>query len=109
MKNIAIDSLYCLVLTLKQISFRDTKRSAHSCVADTGPNGIETSPFSLVSLAYQGHLRSQGISSYGVLIMAHRQRQISALDLVQAAVNTNLLPTEFLENSKYLKAVENGF
>jgi len=73
-----------------------------------GQDTIETSPFSLVSLAYQGGLCSQGIPSHGALITAHRSRQISALDLIHSAVALNRLPSD-LVNQGYLKAVENGF
>ncbi len=59
-------------------------------------DAIETSPFSLVSLAYQGDLRSQGIPSYGALITAHCHKQISALDLVWKVVEANRLSSEFL-------------
>ena len=69
---------------------------------------IETSPFSLVSLAYQGDLRSQGIPSYEALITAHRHKQISALDLVQKVVEANWLSSDLI-NQEYLKAVENSF
>lgn len=41
-------------------------------------DAIETSPFSLVSLAYQCDLRPQGIPSYGDLITAHRHQLLDA-------------------------------
>ncbi len=72
-------------------------------------NAIETSPFSLVSLAYQGGLRHHGIPGYEALIKAHRAQQISALKLVQSAIEANQLSENFLSNQQYLKAVENGF
>ncbi|MBV9385012.1 MAG: hypothetical protein JOZ78_01145 [Chroococcidiopsidaceae cyanobacterium CP_BM_ER_R8_30] len=70
---------------------------------------LETSPFGLVSLAYQGGLSRQGIPSHGDLITAHRHQQLGALDLILSAVKVNRLSSDFLTNQEYLQAVENGF
>jgi hypothetical protein len=66
----------------------------------------QTTPVNLVSLAYRGYFRNQGIPSYGVLLAAHQFGKISAKDLVQVAVEANRVPAEVLSDSGYLNAVE---
>lgn len=70
---------------------------------------LKYSPFSLVTFAYQAGLRSQGIPGWRSLITAHQHQQISSLDIVQKAVEANLLPTQLLTNQEYINAVETGF
>ncbi len=62
-------------------------------------------PFNLVSLAYQGGLEQQGIPSGGTLIFKQQNRNITAKDLVKAAVNVNKLPRQVLNDQNYLSAV----
>jgi hypothetical protein len=66
----------------------------------------QTTPVNLVSLAYRGYFRKQGIPSYGVLIAAYQSGKISAQDLVQVAVEANRVSAEVLSDSGYLNAVE---
>lgn len=66
----------------------------------------QTRPFNLVYLAYQGYFRDQGIPSYSALIAAYRSGKISALDLVEAAVKTNRVPSSVLQDRGYISAVE---
>ncbi|NJO40615.1 MAG: hypothetical protein HC769_19860 [Cyanobacteria bacterium CRU_2_1] len=69
---------------------------------------LKHSPFSLVTFAYQAGLRSQGIPGWKSLITAHQRQQVSGLDLVQKAVEANLLPAQLLNNQEYINAVDNG-
>lgn len=69
---------------------------------------LKHSPFSLVTFAYQAGLRSQGIPGWNSLITAHQRQQISSLDLVQKAVEADLLSAQLLTNQDYLNAVDNG-
>ncbi|MBD1868844.1 hypothetical protein H6F95_16330 [Cyanobacteria bacterium FACHB-471] len=69
---------------------------------------LKHSPFSLVTFAYQSGLCSQGIPGWRSLITAHQHQQISSLDLVQKAVEANLLPTQLLTNQEYINAVDTG-
>ncbi|MFN6571893.1 hypothetical protein A6770_26860 [Nostoc minutum NIES-26] len=62
-------------------------------------------PFNLVSLAYQGGLKQQGIPSGGTLVSEYQNRNITAKDLVKAAVNANKLPAQVLNEQNYLSAV----
>ncbi len=68
----------------------------------------QTTPINLVSLAYRGYFRNQGIPGYGVLITAYRSGKISAQELVQIAVEANRVSAEVLSDSGYINAVEQG-
>jgi len=63
-------------------------------------------PFNLVSLAYQGGLKQQGIPSGGTLIFERQNKNITAEDLVKAAVKANKLPTEVLDDQSYISSVK---
>lgn len=69
---------------------------------------LKHSPFSLVTFAYQAGLCSQGIPGWRSLIVAHQHQEISSLDLVQKAIEANLLPAQLLTNQEYINAVETG-
>ena len=65
-----------------------------------------TTPFNLVSQAYRGSFKEQGIPSYEALIAGYRSGQIRAEDVVQSAVKANRLSEEILNDQGYLYAVE---
>lgn len=62
-------------------------------------------PFSLVSLAYQGHYRKQGINSYSRMFADSNDGRISAKKLVQAAINAGDLPAKTLKDRGFMTAV----
>lgn len=66
----------------------------------------ETTPFSLVGLAYQGYLKAQGIPSYASLITAYKAGTLSAKDLVRAGIAARQLPESAATDRAYLHAVE---
>jgi hypothetical protein len=68
----------------------------------------QTTPVNLVSLAYRGYFKNQGIPSYGVLITAYQSGKISAQELVQVAIEANRVSAEVLSDSGYINAVEQG-
>jgi hypothetical protein len=68
---------------------------------------LEHSPFSLVTFAYQAGLSSQGIPAWKSMIIAHKRQKISGLDIIQKAVEANLIPAQLLNDQEYLNAVEN--
>jgi hypothetical protein len=68
----------------------------------------QTTPVNLVSLAYRGYFKNQGIPSYGVFIAAYQSGKISAQELVQVAVEANRVSAEVLSDSRYINAVEQG-
>ncbi|WP_319423472.1 hypothetical protein [Pleurocapsa sp. FMAR1] len=62
--------------------------------------------FNLVSAAYRGRFKELGIPSYARLDQAYRGGQITALDLVKAAVEANQLSAIALEDKNYVNAVD---
>jgi len=64
------------------------------------------SPFSLVQLASQGYLKAQGIPSNVGLFTAYAQGDITAQDVVTAAIAADRLPASALNDKSYLNAVE---
>jgi len=69
-------------------------------------NKRKLTPFTLVSLAYQGHYRRQGIRGYSGMFADSNDGRISAKKLVQVAVNAGELPTETLSDQGFINAVE---
>jgi hypothetical protein len=67
---------------------------------------IYVQPFNTAFLAYQGYLKEQGIPSAGALVFAYQTGNLTANDVVQAAVKANKLPTEVLNDQSYLSAVD---
>ncbi|MBN3897957.1 MAG: hypothetical protein HWQ41_22615 [Nostoc sp. NOS(2021)] len=63
-------------------------------------------PFDAAFLAYQGNLKAQGIPSGSTLISQYQTGNLTALDVVKAAVNAKKLPAEALNDRGYLNAVE---
>lgn len=72
------------------------------------PLTTKISPFNLVYLAYQGHLKNQGIPSYGAFINASASGTVTAQDLMQAAVKANQLSEQMLTDRGYRSALENA-
>jgi hypothetical protein len=63
-------------------------------------------PFSLVSLAYQGEYRTQGIPGFGSFHSATSGKTITAKDLVKAAIDAKQLSSDTQTDRSYLNAVE---
>ena len=63
-------------------------------------------PFSLVSLAYQGEYRTQGIPGFGSFQSATSSKTITAKDLVKAAIDAKQLTPDTQTDRVYLNAVE---
>jgi hypothetical protein len=66
----------------------------------------ELSPFNLAYLAYQGYLKEQEIPSGGALLNAIVSGQLTAQDLMQAAVKGDRLPESILQNQDYRHNLE---
>jgi hypothetical protein len=66
---------------------------------------LSLTPFNLAYLAFQGYFEKQGVSSQGNLMQAFRTGKLSGEDVVKAAVKSNRLPSSFLSNDSYIKAV----
>jgi hypothetical protein len=63
-------------------------------------------PFGLVSLAYQGEYRTQGIPGFAAFQSATSNQTITAKDLVKAAIASNQLSPDAQTDRGYLNAVE---
>jgi hypothetical protein len=72
----------------------------------TNTVSTKITPFALVSLAYQGQYRSQGIPGFASLISAYHFRTITAKDVVKAAIQANELTPDALTDRDYLSAVD---
>lgn len=62
--------------------------------------------FNLVSAAYRGRFEEWGIPSYARLDQAYRGGQITASDLIKAAVEADQLSAIALEDKDYVHAVD---
>ena len=79
---------------------RETKSTQYSQVEPR----IEA--FSLVNAAYQGRFKQWGIPAYAKLDQAYRGKQLTASDLIEAAIEANQLSPDALEDETYIKAVD---
>jgi hypothetical protein len=68
---------------------------------------FQANPFQLVSLATQGYLQEYGIPKYSALVDAYSEGQITARDVIQAAINDNRVSADKLNDESYLSAVDN--
>jgi hypothetical protein len=66
----------------------------------------ELSPFTLAYLAYQGYFKDQKIPSAGALLSAIASDQITAQNLIQAAVKGDRLPESKLQDQSYRHNLE---
>ena len=65
-----------------------------------------TEAFNLVSSAYRGDFEDQGINSYAVLVTNYETGDLTAEDLVNAAVEAGELSPMALEDQSYIEAVD---
>lgn len=62
-------------------------------------------PFNLVSLAYQGEFKTQGVGGYNSLITAILFDEVSGKDLVQIGIDTGRLSANTINDSSYISSV----
>lgn len=65
-----------------------------------------TEAFNLVSSAYRGDFEDQGIESYAVLISNYQAGELTAKDLIQAAIDAGELSPSAMEDAAYVEAVD---
>lgn len=63
-------------------------------------------PFNLVSLAYQGEFKNQGVGGYNSLLTAIRFGEVSGNDLVKHGIDTGRLSSETINDNSYINAVD---
>jgi hypothetical protein len=83
-----------------------TERLSMSTATIGNDTNTKLTPFSLVSLAYQGEYRTQGIPGFGSFHSATSSKTITAKDLVKAALDANQLSPDTQTDRGYLNAVE---
>ncbi len=66
----------------------------------------DITPFNLISGAYQGRFVRQGIPSGAIFLSRIRSNRIDAEDLVKAAIASNRLSEDTLQNEEYLDYVD---
>jgi hypothetical protein len=113
MKRFAIAGLSLLCLSLATTtSVKAESRVEHLMKLDTvisrsiTNTEAEITPFELVSRAYQGAYRMQGIPGFGTFLNDASSKRITARDLVKAGILANQLAPETQDNLKYLHAVD---
>lgn len=65
-----------------------------------------TEAFSLVTSAYRGEYEDYGIPSYVQLANEYQSGEITAEDVIQAAIEANQLSPRAIEDEAYVNAVE---
>ncbi len=65
-----------------------------------------TEAFNLVSSAYRGDFEDQGINSYAVLVNNYESGELTAEDLIQAAIESGELSPTAMEDTSYIEAVD---
>lgn len=63
-------------------------------------------PFALISGAYQGRFKNQGIPSNAVFLTKVRSQQITAETLVEAAIANRRLEADAISDQAYLSSVD---
>ena len=65
-----------------------------------------TEAFNLVSSAYRGDFEEQGINSYATLISNYEAGELTAEDLISAAIESGELSPSAIEDDSYVQAVD---
>ena len=84
----------------------ETIENTESNDSSSGYDVRRTEAFNLVSSAYRGDFEEEGINSYAVLVTDYQDGQLTAEDLVQAAVDAGELSPSALEDDSYIEAVD---
>ncbi|MBE9047018.1 hypothetical protein IQ255_21880 [Pleurocapsales cyanobacterium LEGE 10410] len=74
--------------------------------SDTMYDVRRTEAFNLVSSAYRGDFEEQGINSYGVLVENYQAGELTAEDLINAAIALGELSPSAIEDESYIQAVD---
>lgn len=92
MKRALISTLF--VLTLSMVGAPNAQAKS-----------VETTPFNLLNLARNGYFQDQGIPGFEALENALNSGQITAEDIVQAAVQQDRLSPSHLNDETYIQSV----
>jgi len=92
MKRVLINTLFVLAISMVG-------------TANAQARSVEMTPFNLLSLARNGYFQEQGIPGFDALENALNAGQISAEDIIQAAVQQDRLSPDHLNNTAYIQSV----
>ena len=109
MKRLIISALSALTLTTlvaPAIASEAYEQNLNRNVV-ASRNIVEITPFNLVTGGFQGRFTNQGIPSGGVFLSQVKTNKILAEDLVKAAIASNRLSEDTLQDKSYLKHVDN--
>ena len=88
------------------VKAQEAKPVSSSSSTINSASNYQVTPFALAYFAYWGYFKNQGIPSYAVLLTTVASGKIHATDIVQAAIRSNRLPQETLNNQRYIDALE---
>lgn len=103
----SLSFLFLLAMSMPALQAQTTSGNPSDAPAPSAPSSnAEVSPFDLVRLAYQGFLKEQDIPSGDSFLTAYHTRDVTAEDIVKAAIQANRLSPRFLNDSTYIADVE---
>ncbi|GAA6624010.1 hypothetical protein [Scytonema sp. NUACC26] len=105
MKRLIFGSLSLLLISTTLPAFANEKTLSRVS-SNTQSSITQIEPVELVNLAYQGYFSKQGIPGYSDFLLAIRQKEITAEDIVQIAVNARKVSSQALSDEEYLNVVE---
>jgi hypothetical protein len=73
-----------------------------------GAKPYEIGPVTLVHLGYQGYFEKQGIPGNVRFLLASQSGKVTAVKLVEIAIEANRLPAEALNDANYINGVRNA-
>ena len=112
MKRLFLTSLSIIAISLAISTSAQARGHKQAIVQPTIKisNNIPTrkylTPFNLVGNAYQGAYRDHSIPGYASLLYGARTGRIAAKDLVKAAIESEDLLPEMIDDRDYLHSVE---
>jgi len=84
----------------------ETYQEAASSDSNSAYDVRRTEAFNLVSSAYRGDFEDQGINSYAVLVGNYESGDLTAEDLIGAAIEAGELSPSAMEDDSYVQAVD---
>jgi hypothetical protein len=106
--SLSVLSLSSLLSTAAIATEQPQSQKTAIVMSSKRPAQLQIAPNTLVSLAYQGYFREQGIPGYGGLSNAYTAGRVDAKGLIQSAIEIGKASPEVLMDSGYINIVESG-
>jgi hypothetical protein len=107
MKSTIYSQALVAMTTLTLAATAPSAPTASATISETLQNKqYQITAVDLVTQAYRGALRAQGIYSYQALIISYKRRTTTAKDVVEAAVKANLIEAAAVDDRSYLIVVD---